>query len=336
MNRSEGRRFTFTIDLQNGMIIKGRAIRRSTIPLLLFSSSLACHKPPTQLPFTMTTLLTIPSVTAYHIPGKNVQPLTLAVGDLTLLKLPAQPPVHPQPTITLSIGSAASFPLSPKTPVHKVDSNAQHASYVFEPLLPEATHENGEKSYGRIKIVLKESTSVAEHEAAEKQAAEFVDMLKSNNLWKDMSYYDEEDEAEDKDLASYGASLAKQLSSYGSYLAGRLGALTDSHVRDTPAGKSDPSQSTKDATSNVAASTATLASYTHSLTETISHAVQEGAKVVGGYVREAAHSVGADEGLKDDGSEVKRAVKETVASAKQAGSDAWEEVSLAAVGASDG
>lgn len=285
----------------------------------------------------MTTLLTIPSVTAYHIPAKGVQPLTLAVGDLTLLKLPAQPPVHPQPTITLSVGSAASFPLTSKTPAHKVDANAQHASYVFEPLLPEASHENGEKSYGQIKIVLKESKSVAEHEATEKKAAEFIDMLKENNLWKDLSYYEEEDEADagTKDIASYGASLAKQLSSYGSYLAGRLGSLTDSHVKDTPAGRSDPSQATKDASSTAAASTATLASYTHAVTETISHAVQEGAKVVGGYVRDAAHGVGADE-IKDGDGEVKKAIKETAASAKQAGSEVWEEVSLAAGGAADG
>lgn len=307
----------------------------------------------------MTTLITIPSVTAYHIPAPGVSPVNLASGDLTLLLIPAQPPNHLQPSLTLSIGNSASFPLSERTPLHAVDTNREHASYVFTPLLP-ASPNSGKKphdgsttqtTYGKVKLVMKECKSVSEHEACESSEAKFVEVLKEHKVWKDMSFYDEEDEADEasaasaNDLASIGATLAHQLSSYGSYLAERLNKLTDRHVASQEPGNVKPSEQTKDIASAFSTGTATLASYTHAAAESLSHAVQEGAKVVGGYVRETVESLegssvtegatNAENGPNQTGP-FRAEIKETAQHAKEVGVEAWDEVSLAVGGAAEG
>jgi hypothetical protein len=81
----------------------------------------------------MTTLVEIPSCTALHVPTPTSSPLPLATGELTLVLIPANPPAHPSPTLTLSVGSAA-FPLLPNSPVQKVKAKEEHASYQFTPV----------------------------------------------------------------------------------------------------------------------------------------------------------------------------------------------------------
>jgi len=98
----------------------------------------------------MTTLVDIPSCTALHIPTPTSQPLPLSSGDLTLTLIPANPPTHPSQTVTLTIG-ASSFPLLPNSPVQKIQSAKEHASYIFTPVPAD-----GGAGIGRVKIVMKD------------------------------------------------------------------------------------------------------------------------------------------------------------------------------------
>ena len=99
---------------------------------------------------TMTTLVDIPSCTAVHLPTPTSSPLPLAFGDLTLTIIPANPPAHPSQTVTLTIG-ASSFPLLPNSPVQKIGSIKEHASYVFSPVPAD-----GGAGIGQVKITMKD------------------------------------------------------------------------------------------------------------------------------------------------------------------------------------
>lgn len=83
----------------------------------------------------MTTLLTLPGSTAYHLPAPGAPPVPLARGDLTLSLLPADPPRRAAEQLALSVGQT-SFLLAPNSPVRKTKSNAQHASLIFTPAPP--------------------------------------------------------------------------------------------------------------------------------------------------------------------------------------------------------
>ncbi len=97
----------------------------------------------------MTTLIDIPSCIALHIPTPQSEPLPLSSGDLSLTLIPANPPLHPSPTVTLTIG-ASSFPLLPNSPVQKIQTAKEHSSYVFTPVPAD-----GGAGIGRVKIVMK-------------------------------------------------------------------------------------------------------------------------------------------------------------------------------------
>ena len=98
----------------------------------------------------MTTLVDIPSCSALHIPITGATPLPLSTADLTLTLIPGNPPTHPSQTLTLNIGSS-SFPLLPNSPIQKVQSKQEHASYVFSPIPAD-----GGAAIGQVKIVMKD------------------------------------------------------------------------------------------------------------------------------------------------------------------------------------
>ena len=98
----------------------------------------------------MTTLIEIPGCTAFHIPTPVSQALPLSSGDLSLTLIPANPTGHPSSTVTITIG-ASSFPLFPNSPLQKIQSKEEHASYIFTPVSPD-----GGEAIGRVKIVMKD------------------------------------------------------------------------------------------------------------------------------------------------------------------------------------
>jgi hypothetical protein len=98
----------------------------------------------------MTSLIDIPSTTALHIPTPVSAPLPLSSGTLSLTLIPANPPAHPSETITLTIGTA-SFPLLPISPIQKIQSKDEHASYIFTPVPAD-----GGAGIGRVKIAMKD------------------------------------------------------------------------------------------------------------------------------------------------------------------------------------
>lgn len=122
-------------------------------------------------------LITIPTTKAYHVPPGGA-PVLLAEGDLVLSVIPAQAPDHPKETITISVGNA-SFPLDHSTPVVKIETNAEHPSFAFRPVI------GGERA-GKVKVSLKESTGPAEYERTEAMAMAFEKTLKELGCWKEM------------------------------------------------------------------------------------------------------------------------------------------------------
>ncbi len=82
------------------------------------------------------------------MPGS--EPLPLSTGDLSLTLIPANPPTHPSPTVTLTIG-ASSFPLLPNSPVQRIHSAKEHPSYIFTPVPAD-----GGDGIGRVKITMKD------------------------------------------------------------------------------------------------------------------------------------------------------------------------------------
>lgn len=98
----------------------------------------------------MTTLITIPAVTAFHLPAPGATPVPLAQGDLALSLLPAAPPTRPAEVLTLSIGSSA-FVLARNSPVQKTKSKNEHPSFVFTP----APRDDG-RSIGQVRIDMKD------------------------------------------------------------------------------------------------------------------------------------------------------------------------------------
>ena len=122
-------------------------------------------------------LINIPSTKAFHLPPGGA-PVLLAQGDLVLSLIPAHAPDHPRETITLSVGTA-SFPITHATPVVKVDTNGEHPSFAFRPVV------GGERA-GKVKVVLKESTGPAEYERTEAMALALERQLKELGCWKEM------------------------------------------------------------------------------------------------------------------------------------------------------
>jgi len=80
----------------------------------------------------MTTLLTIPGATAYHLPAPGITPVALSEGDLTLALVPAFPPSRPTESVTITVG-ASTFVLTKNAPVQRTNSKNEHPSIVFTP-----------------------------------------------------------------------------------------------------------------------------------------------------------------------------------------------------------
>ncbi|KAJ9105023.1 hypothetical protein QFC19_003654 [Naganishia cerealis] len=313
------------------------------------------------------TLVTIPHVKALHLPLPTSDPVLLAEGDLRLSLLPAAPPNHPHETLTLSIGHA-TFPITNKTPVVKTDTILQHASYLFAPALPEPhagddLGANGGElgvpslgKFGKVKVVMKESTSPAEYEQAESLAHQLEETLKQHKCWKEVGYYDTEEELArvDPAAASYGTTIADTLSYYGRVVANRISSLTadasaSPHTDSPAAAAAHPPDTVKSAATTTARVSTTLADYTHSATETISHAVHDGAGYLGGLasaaVAQVEHAVGAGGTNKNDGklegqgtgsSAPMQEIDQTARNFGQAGLETWDEVKLSAAGAAEG
>jgi hypothetical protein len=99
----------------------------------------------------MTTLLTIPGATAFHLPAPGIPPVALAEGDLTLSLIPAFPPDRPNEAITLTVGGS-TFVLTTNAPVQRTNSKNEHPSLVFTP----APLSDG-RSIGQVRIDFRDS-----------------------------------------------------------------------------------------------------------------------------------------------------------------------------------
>lgn len=150
--------------------------RHSRHPRLDWTGSPSCPAP-VQHPIMAQQLITIPATRAFHLPPGGA-PVLLAEGDLVLSLIPAHAPDHPRETITLTVGTA-SFPITHATPVVKVDTNEEHPSFAFRPVV------GGERA-GKVKVVLKESTGPAEYERTEAMAMALEKQLKELGCWKEM------------------------------------------------------------------------------------------------------------------------------------------------------
>lgn len=108
------------------------------------------HTTSNPISLSMTTLLTITSAKALHLPTPTSSLLPLSSGDLTLTLLPANPPLQTSETLTLTIGSSA-FPLSTKGRIQRIKAKEEHASYMFTPMPAGAEGE----SVGQVVVQMK-------------------------------------------------------------------------------------------------------------------------------------------------------------------------------------
>lgn len=99
----------------------------------------------------MTTLITIPGATAYHLPAPGVEPVPLAEGDISLTLVPAFPPTRPNDAVTLTVGSS-TFVLTKNAPVQRTNSKNEHPSFVFTP----APLADG-RTIGQVRIDMRDS-----------------------------------------------------------------------------------------------------------------------------------------------------------------------------------
>ncbi|WWC58021.1 uncharacterized protein I303_100556 [Kwoniella dejecticola CBS 10117] len=266
----------------------------------------------------MTTLVTIPNVTAYHLPTPTSDPLPLSTGELNLTLIPANPPTHPSSTITLNVGGS-SFPLLPNSPVQKVQAKEQHPSYIFAPVPAD-----GGAPVGQVKLRVKDSANQGEWDATESLATKFEEALKANKLWNETTLFvDDEFETGEtaKHTQKWGETIAGAVTSAGQALAERLGAYTDRHVaRTNPEHPAPPSDLTKERAEAINHGTSQLA-----------ESVEEGANKVGSYVHDAAKSVG--EKLPDSIAKSSEPVKEEdKGQYRKMAEEGWEQITIAAKG----
>ncbi|WWD05932.1 hypothetical protein V865_004017 [Kwoniella europaea PYCC6329] len=266
----------------------------------------------------MTTLVTIPNVTAYHLPTPTSDPLPLSTGELNLTVIPANPPSHPSSTLTLTVGGS-SFPLLPNSPVQKVQAKDQHPSYIFAPVPAD-----GGEPVGQVKLRVKDSANQGEWDATEALAHKLEEALKSNKVWNQTTLFvDDEYETGGaaKHTQKWGETIAGAVTAAGQALAERLGAYTDRHVaRTNPEHPAPPSDLTKERASALELGSSRLAD-----------SVEEGAKNVGSYVHETAKSVG--EKLPDSIAKSSESVKEEdKGQFRKLAEEGWEQVTIAAKG----
>lgn len=227
----------------------------------------------------MTTLITIPNITALHIPTRGSTPLPLSTGDLILTLLPANPPSHPSQTLTLTIG-AASFPLLPISPVRKVEVKEEHPSFVFSPVPAD-----GGEGIGQVKIQFKASTSQDDWEITESHSSKFQEILKAQGVWDErVLFVDDDDDGGIVDTRGqgWGEAIGGAFTNAGQVLATRLGAYTDRHVTKTdPSHPAPPSDAVASSAHTANTRTASIASSAESISLKIGSAINEGGKKVG-------------------------------------------------------
>ncbi|WWC85718.1 uncharacterized protein L201_000584 [Kwoniella dendrophila CBS 6074] len=266
----------------------------------------------------MTTLVTVPHVTAYHIPSPGSEPLPLSSGELNLTVIPANPPTHPSSTLTLTVGGS-SFPLLPNSPVQKVQAKEQHPSYIFAPVPAD-----GGEPVGQVKLRVKDSANQGEWDATESLTKKFEEALKANKVWNETALF-VDDEYETGERAKHnqrwGEFIAGAVTSAGSALAERLGAYTDRHVaRTNPEHPAPPSDLTKE-----------RAEASVDLSNRIAESTESGANSVGSYIHDTAKSIG--EKLPDSIAKKSEPIKEEDKSDfRKLAEDGWEQVTIAAKG----
>lgn len=246
-----------------------------------------------------------------------------------------------------------TFPVTAKSPVSPTDTIDAHANYILRPARLEDAHpaSSSESSephaaakplggLGKVKIVLKSSTSPEDYDRIEALAKQFERILKDHHALKEYGYYDEEDEidAADPEHAGYGLTIADTLNSYATLFSNKLAALTDSHTRSTEPLRptTEPGDSVKSMANESETLTSRLAEYSHSLAQTVSNAVHEGAQYVGGVVGDSAANV--DKQYLDGGDqpgETRQQVNEAAKSVKEQGQQGWKQASLAGQGVAD-
>jgi hypothetical protein len=277
----------------------------------------------------MSILITIQSVTAYHLPNKNSVPIPLAAGDLTLTVTEPNPPASTQQTLTLTVGNV-SFPISDKTPVSATDTTSQHSAYIFTPAVPPTEPGAEAAGMGLVKIVLKPSANQVQFDETEALARHFEQILKEHKAWHEWDYYDDDDTH-----LAITAKIGSTLSSIGHNLASRFSALTGSQAGGTadpnhPAASSDGNKSLA---TTLQSSTATLAQYTHVAAEKITGAVQEGAKFVEDTYKEYTKE---DERSTGPRSPPTTAAAPSGDAVPQKPREAWEDVNIGASGVAPG
>ncbi len=286
---------------------------------------------------TMTTLITIQSVTAYHLPTKSSQPIPLATGELVVTEVPANPPTTSAPTLTLTVGTT-SFPITRATPLSAIDTTSQHTAYIFTPTAPTSVPDVTNPdiaSVGHVKLVFKSSVNQTEFDETEALARHFEGILKAHNSWRETDYYTDDDTQTVLGAAITGSSIGAAFSSFGQSLATRISAFTDSHIaaNPTPQHPAPPGETTKSLAATFQSSTATLAQYTHVAAEKLSEVVHEGAKYVGERVKDLTQDGEGTPGHSGNTQADQGGFTQTV---KEGVTGGWEEVKLGASGAASG
>ncbi|KAL7418909.1 hypothetical protein Q5752_006593 [Cryptotrichosporon argae] len=233
----------------------------------------------------MTTLIDIPSCTAYHIPTPGSSPLPLSSGDLSLTVLPAQPPAKPAQTITLTVGGA-SFTLLPTTPVQKTSAKDEHASYVFSP-----APADGSGGIGQVRVHMKDSKSQGEWEATEALCAKLEHLLRVEGVWEDkVLFVDDEYETGGPRTQhkGWGEAIAGAVLGAGHALADRLTGYTDKHIEHTdPVQPAPPSEGVASAARRASEATSTVASYATAGAAAIGNTIHDAGKAVGSALPDA-------------------------------------------------
>ncbi|KAK1926229.1 senescence-associated protein-domain-containing protein [Papiliotrema laurentii] len=265
----------------------------------------------------MSSLVQIPACTALHLPTPTSSPLPLSSGDLTLTVIPANPPTHPSPTLTLTIGSS-SFPLLPNSPLQKIQTTHEHPSYIFSPLPAD-----GGEPIGQVKIVLKDSKSPGEWEATEALAARFEAALKEHKVWDEKVLFvnDEYEATPGAPAKGWGEIVAGGVIGAGSALASRLSAFTDKHIHTThPTHPTPPSDQVISNAAVANARTAGIAEQAEQAAQRFGEAIHEGGQKVGAQLPDSIARP-ATQPAEGDKSDFRKLAEE-----------GWTQVSIAAKG----
>jgi hypothetical protein len=233
----------------------------------------------------------------------------------------------------------ATFPVTSRTPLSPADTTKAHASLVFRPSTLEAAgSETSNNALGKVKIVFKDSVSPGEYEASDALIKRLEYILKEHQLWKEIGYYDEEDELDraDPQAAGYGTVIADTLSSYARLFSSKLSSFTESHVQSTsPLRPTEPGDSIKSMASSTEGFTQKAADVTHSIAQAVQTVVHDGSKYLANTVHDTANDLDKKYAGGAQPGPIREQVNETATGVKEMGGAVWEEVSLAGTGAKE-